>query len=110
MKYSDDLIGNMDETPLCINMVPNYSISQKRKKSFIIHTQSEDNCRFSIILTIIGNGNKLPPLMIFKGEPNNKIIKEINNNIYVKTNKIFLKYNSNPWCTKDIILKWYNKI
>ena len=27
MKYSDDLIGNLDETPLCINMAPNYSIS-----------------------------------------------------------------------------------
>ena len=33
MKYSDDLIGNLDETPLCINMAPNYSISRKKEKN-----------------------------------------------------------------------------
>ena len=32
MKYSDNLIGNLDETPLFINMAHNYTISQKDEK------------------------------------------------------------------------------
>lgn len=68
----------MEETPLCINMSPNYSISQKGKSTVIIRTQSQDKCHVSVILTIRANGVKLPPYLIFKGKPNRKIIKELN--------------------------------
>ena len=85
----------MDETPLCINIASNYSISQKGKSSFIVRTQSEDKYHVLVMLTIIANDVKLPPYLIFKGKPNGKIIKEMNNNIYVKNKKIFVDYNSN---------------
>ena len=39
MKYCDEPIGNLDETPLSINIAPNYSISQKGKRSVIIRTK-----------------------------------------------------------------------
>ena len=110
MKYSDDLIGNLDETPLCINMAPNYSISQKGKKSVIIHTQSQDKCHVSVILTILANGGKLPPLLIFKGVPHGKIYKDLLNNTYVKNNMIYIECNANARCTKDIMLQWINNI
>ena len=59
-------------------MAPNYSISQKGKRTVIIRTQSQDKCHVSVILTIIANGGKLPPYLIFKGQPNGKIIRELN--------------------------------
>ena len=95
MKYTEDLLGNMDETPLNINMALNYSISQKGRRSIIVRTQSQDKCHVSVILTIIANGVKLPPYLIFKEKQNGKIIKELNNNIYVKMKKIFVDCNSN---------------
>ena len=110
MKYTEDLIANMDETPLCINMAPNYSISRKGKRTVKIRSQSRDKCHVSVILTIIANGCKLPPYLIFKGKPNGKIIRELNNNIYVKNKKIFVNCNENAWCTKDIMNKWINCI
>ena len=33
MKYDDDIIANMDETPININMPLNYKITKKRKKN-----------------------------------------------------------------------------
>ena len=32
MKYDDEVIVNMDETPLTLNMPPNYVIEKKGKK------------------------------------------------------------------------------
>ena len=45
----------MDETPQCINIAPNYSISQKGKRSAIVRTQSEDKYHVLVMLTIIAN-------------------------------------------------------
>lgn len=110
MKYSDDLIGNLDETSLYIDLAPNYSISQKGKRSVIIFIQSQDKCHVSVLLAILANGTKLPPLIIFKGIANGKIYKDLKKNFYVKNNKIFIECNSNAWCTKDIMLLWSNSI
>ena len=80
MKYSDDVIGNMDKIPLNINMTPNFVVSQKGKKNIIIRTQSQDKCHVLVLLTVLTNGGKLPPLLIFKGVPNRNISKEIKKN------------------------------
>ena len=107
MKYSDDLIGNLDETPLYFNIAPNYSFSQKRKKSIIKRTQSQDKCHVSVILTILANGGKLPPLLIiFKGVSHGKIYKDLKNNTYVKNNMIYIECNAKAWLTKDISYNW----
>lgn len=87
MKYDDDLIANIEETPININMPPNYTIT---KKNVIISTQGQEKCQCSILLTILADGKKLSPLIIFKGKNyNNKIIKELNDNFYIKEKKIF---------------------
>ena len=65
MIYSDDLIGNLDETPLCINMARKYSISQKGKRSLIIRTQSQDKYYVSALLSILANGAKIHLLYLF---------------------------------------------
>ena len=67
MKYTEDLLGNMDEISLCINIAPNYSISKKGKRSVIVMTQSQDKYHVLVILTIIANDVKLPLYLIFKG-------------------------------------------
>lgn len=85
-------------------MAPNYPISQKGKRSLIIHTQLQDKCHVSVLLSILANGGKLPPLIIFKGIANGKINNDLKKNFYIKTNKIFIECNSNAWCTKDIML------
>jgi hypothetical protein len=64
MHYTDDLIANMDETPININMPPNYTICKKGTKNIIILTQGQEKCRVSIMLTILANGEKLSPLVV----------------------------------------------
>lgn len=39
MKYDDDVIANIEETPINSKMPPNYTITKKGKKNVIIYTQ-----------------------------------------------------------------------
>lgn len=57
-------------------MPPNYTICKKDTKNIIIRTQRQEKCRVSIMLTILANGEKLSPLVIFKGSDNNKNLME----------------------------------
>jgi hypothetical protein len=45
MKSEDDVIANLDETPININMPPNYTITKKGKKNVIIRIQGQEKCR-----------------------------------------------------------------
>ncbi len=68
------------------------------KKTVIIRTQSQEKCRVSLVLGIIADGNKLPPLIIFKGSNKTKIPKNLYNNKNIKEDKIFIAFNDNAWC------------
>lgn len=84
-------------------MKPNYVIEKNGKKSVIIRTQNQEKCRLSVLLTILSNGKKLSPLLIFKGVKDEKLEKELSQNQNVKSGKIFITFNINTWCTIEIM-------
>lgn len=61
-KYWDDIIGNIDDTPLFYNMAPSKTIAKKRGKSILIRIQNQEKCLIFVILTITASGKKLPPI------------------------------------------------
>ena len=56
------------------------------------------------------NGKKLPPLIIFKGQKNKTIEKQLNNLDLVKNKKIFIACQNNAWCDCEIFIKWLTNI
>ncbi len=60
----------MDETPLYFNMLPNATIEKLGAKEVIMRTLGQEKNRFSVILTVLADGTKLPPYLIFKGKIN----------------------------------------
>ena len=73
MKIDDENLGNiinMDETPIIFFDIPEtITIEVKGTKNVKISTFDNDKNRISAILSIAGDGTKLPHLMNFKGEP-----------------------------------------
>lgn len=110
MKYDDDVIDNMDETLLTLNIPPNYVIEKKGNKNIIIRTQNQEKCRLSVLLTILSNGLKLPPLLIFKSAKNGNLYNELANNINVKKGRIIITFNQKVRCTKEVMELWNKKI
>ena len=103
-------IFNMDETPLFFNMIPNKTIAKRGKKTILIKSQNQEKCRISIILCIVADGDKLPPLIIFKGKTGGRIEKELSSNKYVKEKKCFICVNENACANDKIIAFWFYHI
>ena len=67
----------MDETPIFLNMARTKTIAKFSSKIVNIKTHGQEKVRITAILWIVADGTKLPPMLIFKGEPNGRITKEL---------------------------------
>ena len=97
ISFWDNIIANMDETPIFFNMTPAKTIAKQGGKSIIIRTQNQEKCRVSVLLTIAADGNKLPPFIIFKAKANGEVEKQLNKDINVSNGKCFINCNDNAW-------------
>ena len=104
------MIVNMDETALFLNMSPKKTINEKGDNTIMIKTLGQEKQRISILLSVSAEGDKLAALVVFKGKPNGKICKNLNNNLYVKQKYLFVRCNTNGWCTKSIMNDYNNDI
>ena len=75
-KYPLSLIGNMNETPVFFDMVPEKSLVQKGQKSLTIRTSGSEKRRVTVVLTVAADGFMLPLMIIFRDKIN-QIIKDI---------------------------------
>lgn len=63
-----------------MEMIGHTTIAKKGIKSISINTNGSEKVRISALLSIIGDGNKLPPLLIFIGKQRENIKKKITKN------------------------------
>ena len=61
-------IYNMDETPIWFEMISKNTISKLGEKSVMVRTFGSERTRISVILCTSANGEKIPPLLVFKGK------------------------------------------
>ena len=112
IKILEDLnaIGNMDETPVFFEMYQNKTIAKIGAKKVNIKSFGCDKLRISIILTILANGDKLAPLIVFKGKPGKTLETRLSKHIHCINEKIFVKTQENSWVDKDIFKFWLHNI
>ena len=60
----------MDETPICFEMISNTTVSKIGSRNVMIRTFGSDRSRITIILCRGSNGEKISPLVVFKGKKN----------------------------------------
>ena len=63
--YPFSCIGNMDETPLWMDMPGNTTVERKGTKSVPIRTTGHAKVWFSVVLAAMANGRKLKPFVFF---------------------------------------------
>lgn len=74
----------MEETPIFIEMNYSTTIDFIGKKNVEYLTTRREHYRISIILSVTGDGYKLPPFVIIKGEEGKTIEKNLMNYILLK--------------------------
>ena len=109
--YDDDYtIINMDETPYYLIMGIDTTLEFTGKKNVDILSSGLNPYRVSVILAVVGNGLKLPSLLILKGEPWKTIEKELRGLPYVRDKSMFIYSQRDGWCTSYIFKEWIKEI
>lgn len=108
--FRENLIGNMDETPVFFYMVSKTTIAKKETRTVHIKTQQQKKVRVTVMLTIDGDGTKLPPFIIFKGSKDGSIVDRVSKEPLVKSSKVFITANKNAWSIAEIMKEWLKKI
>ncbi|CAB1101701.1 unnamed protein product [Ectocarpus sp. CCAP 1310/34] len=65
-------IANMDETPTWMENPGNNTVNRTGDKEVGVKTVGKEKMRITSVLTVFADGSKLPPLVIFKGQPTPK--------------------------------------
>jgi hypothetical protein len=95
-----DQIGNMDETPVYFDMTTNLTVNQKGAKTVQIKTTGNEKNRFTCVLSVLANGEKLLPMVIFKGK---RLPKDLPRNIIVEMSE-------KGWMNEKLMQVWLNKV
>ena len=74
-----------------------------------IETTGKENYRITSILAVAGEGAKLPPLIILKGESGKSIETKYRKIDFVENGEVLIYYQKNCWCTNEIFEEWLKK-
>ena len=80
------------------------TIDIEGNKEVIIDAKGNEKKRISVLLTIVGDGTKFEPVLIFKGKKGEIIEKEIKSNIHLLRKDIFALVQENSRCEAEIFL------
>jgi hypothetical protein len=100
---------NMDQTPIWFSMSPKTTLDLKGSSTITSRRSSEGAARFTCSLAISANGDKLKPLLIFKGTKDGEIAtRELPRNRY--RNDVVLCCQRSAWQDSENMLKWVDKV
>lgn len=94
--YDLSMIGNMDETPIWIDMPGASTLDSVGSKTVSVKTTGHEKSRITVMLSAMADGTKLPPMVLLKGV---RRPKEIPSGIQV----LMLP---KAWANEDAIKQW----
>ena len=100
-EYPLSLVGNMDETPLWLDMPGETTITRRGERSVPLRTTGHDKGRFTVVLSAMADGRKLKPYVVFKGV---RAIPEMN------TNGVVVALSKNGWMNEELTKDWVKRV
>lgn len=65
--YPLSMIGNMDETPVWVDMPGDYTLEERGVRTVTMGSTGHEKSRITVCLAAMGDGTKLHPLVLLKG-------------------------------------------
>ena len=100
-KYPLGSIGNMDETPLWMDMPGETTICSTGERSVPIRSTGHDKNRFTVCLSAMTDGRKLKPFIVFKGV---RAIPELQS-----VSGVVVAMSRNGWMNEDLTKDWVKR-
>ena len=98
----------MDETAISYENIYTTTVTKIGNITVNVKNFNRDKMRITVLLSILVDGTKLPPLIIFRGETNKTKEKKLQNNKYVINGKCYVKCQRNAWADNNIFNYWLN--
>lgn len=94
-------IGNVDEVAMCFDMPTNYTVEKIGCNDVKISTTGSERSGFTVVLCVTSDGNKLPPLVVFKRKtiPKEKFPAGI-----------IVRANEKGWINENMFNDWINEV
>ena len=96
--YPLSMIGNMDETPVYVDIPGNYTLERKGMKSITMASTGHEKEKLTVMLAAMADGTKLLPLVILKGVRRPRDVDIPAGIVVVMAPK--------SWANEEIMLKW----
>jgi hypothetical protein len=93
--------GNMDEVPISFDLPGSRAVRLKGAKEVSIAMTGHEKLNFTVVLSVISDGGKLPPLVVFKR-------KTLHKGNFPKG--ILIAANEKGWINQDIMKVWVEKV
>ena len=104
-KFPEELIINMDETPVCFDMPSNATIAKCGQKEILIRGTGAHKRRFTVTLACTASGVMLKPFLTFKAKTD-RSLKTIN----VSEKEIIITTQPRGWMDSQLMHKWIHKV
>ena len=98
--YDLSQIANMDETPMCFDMVPSRSVDHVGTKTVMVKTTGHEKSHFTCVLAVTADGIKLAPYVIFKRKTIPKSLKFVPG--------VIVRAHPKGWMDETGVLDWFN--
>jgi hypothetical protein len=103
---ANEFIINMDETPLYNDQRPGKTIANKGQRSVHGKKTRTGEYRSTVILAVSLSGNKLPPMIIFKGKPGKTVEAGFKKPSMGFPNNVVCVCQEKAWNDSSTMLKW----
>lgn len=94
-------ITNMDEVPLTFDIPLTHTVEKKGTSTVSIRTTGHEKSSFTVVLGCLGNGQKLPPMVIFKRKT---VPKE------AFPAGVVVKSNQKGWMDEEKMKEWVSEV
>jgi hypothetical protein len=104
------ILANVSEIPIVLEPYTETILKTVGDSRVKIRTFGNSKQRISCILCIFANGYRAPPMLVFKGLPENTLDKRLNKIKVILEKKIFVVCQENSWVDPNTFIKWLNLI
>ncbi len=98
--YDISKIGNMDETPIWMDMPGNYTLEEVGLKTITMASTGNEKSRLTVMLAAMADGTKLPPMVLVKGV---RPLKDVPPGVIVTM-------TPHAWANAEVVKQWLRQV
>ena len=103
--FPDDVIVNMDETPIFFDMQRAYTVHRKGSREVSIRGTKGGKKRVTFVVSCAASGKMLKPMIIFKGKTA-RTVRDVDH----RSSEVFVTHQDKSWMDKSLMLRWVEDV